>query len=46
MLQHLAIEEEELDDFAFKEEELTPKGGIKWMALTRVHNYLFLSSNH
>jgi hypothetical protein len=43
MLQRLGIEEEEFDDFVFKEEETTPKEGINWMALARVHNSIFFS---
>jgi hypothetical protein len=43
MLQRLGIDEEEIDDLVFEEEETAPKEGIKWMALARVHTSNFFS---
>jgi hypothetical protein len=43
MLRRLGIEEEEIDDLVFEEEEAAPKEGIKWMALARVHTAKFFS---
>ncbi|KAK1629311.1 hypothetical protein QYE76_003626 [Lolium multiflorum] len=37
MLNRLGIEDDELDDLVFEEEESAPKQGIKWMALAKVH---------
>jgi hypothetical protein len=37
LLNRLGIEEDEIDDLIFEEEETPPKEGIKWMALARVH---------
>lgn len=37
MLQCLGIEEDEIDDLVFEEDDAAPKVGIKWMALARVH---------
>ena len=37
MLQRLGIDEDEIDDLVFEEEDAAPKVGIKWMALARVH---------
>jgi hypothetical protein len=37
MLTRLGIEDDELDDLIFEEEESAPKQGIKWMALARIH---------
>jgi hypothetical protein len=31
------IEDDEIGDLIFEEEESAPKQGIKWMALARVH---------
>jgi hypothetical protein len=36
-LQCLGIEDDEIDDLVFEEEESVPKEGVKWMALVRVH---------
>jgi hypothetical protein len=33
----LGIEDDEIDDLVFEEEESAPKEGVKWMALVRVH---------
>jgi hypothetical protein len=43
MLQRLGIDEDEIDDLVFEEEESAPKEGIKWMALARVHTTNFFS---
>uniref|UniRef100_A0ACD6A4J7 Uncharacterized protein n=1 Tax=Avena sativa TaxID=4498 RepID=A0ACD6A4J7_AVESA len=37
MLLRLGIDDDEIDDLAFEEQEDAPKEGIKWMALARVH---------
>jgi hypothetical protein len=37
MLNRLGIEDDELDDLVFEEEESAPKQGMKWMALARVY---------
>jgi hypothetical protein len=37
LLHRLGIEDDEIDDLIFEEEESAPKQGIKWMALARVH---------
>jgi hypothetical protein len=37
MLNRFGIEDDELDDLVFEEEESAPKQGIKWMALAKVH---------
>jgi hypothetical protein len=37
MLQRLGIEEDELDDLVFEDEDSAPRQGIKWMALAKVH---------
>jgi hypothetical protein len=37
MMQRLGIEEDEIDDLVFEEEESAPKQGIKSMALAKVH---------
>jgi hypothetical protein len=42
MLLRLGIEEEEIDDLVFKEEESVPKE-VKWMALAKVHTTNFFS---
>jgi hypothetical protein len=44
LLQRLGIEEDELDDLVFEEEESAPKQGIKWMALAKVHTTNTFSS--
>ncbi|KAK1652385.1 hypothetical protein QYE76_070190 [Lolium multiflorum] len=36
MLNRLGIEDDELDDLVFEDEESAPKQGIKWMALAKV----------
>ncbi|KAK1694816.1 hypothetical protein QYE76_011513 [Lolium multiflorum] len=36
LLQHLGIDDDELDNLVFEEEESTPKQGLKWMALAKV----------
>jgi hypothetical protein len=41
MLNRLGIEEDEIDDLAF--EETLPKEGIKWMAISKVHNSNYFS---
>jgi hypothetical protein len=41
MLQRLGIEDDEIDDLVFKEDEAAPKEAIKWMALARVHTTNF-----
>jgi hypothetical protein len=43
MLQRLGIEEDEIDDLIFEEEEAAPKEGIKWLALAKVHTTNFFS---
>jgi hypothetical protein len=43
MLRRLGIDEEEIDDLVFEDEETAPKEGIKWMALARVHTANFFS---
>ncbi|KAK1649225.1 hypothetical protein QYE76_067030 [Lolium multiflorum] len=43
LLNRLGIEEDEIDDLIFEEEEAAPKEGIKWMALARVHTSNFFS---
>jgi hypothetical protein len=37
LLQRLGIDDDEIDDLIFEEEDIAPKQGIKWMALARVH---------
>jgi hypothetical protein len=37
LLQRIGIDEDELDDLVFEDEEAVPKQGIKWMALIKVH---------
>jgi hypothetical protein len=37
MLKRLGIEDDELDDLVFEEEDSPPIHGIKWMALAKVH---------
>jgi hypothetical protein len=37
LLLRLGLEEDELDDLVFEEEDSAPKQGIKWMALVKVH---------
>jgi hypothetical protein len=37
LLNRLGIEEDEIDNLIFEEEEEAPKEGIKWMALAKVH---------
>jgi hypothetical protein len=37
LLQRLGLDEEELDDLVFGEEEFAPKQGMKWMALLKIH---------
>ena len=37
MLLRLGLEEDEIDDFVFEEEESAPKLGMKWMTLAKVH---------
>jgi hypothetical protein len=43
MLQRLGIEDDEIDDLVFEEDEAAPKEAIKWMALARVHTTNFFS---
>jgi hypothetical protein len=43
MLQCLGIEDDEIDDLVFEEEEAALKEAIKWMALARVHTMNFFS---
>jgi hypothetical protein len=43
MLQRLGIDEGEIDDLIFEDEEEAPKEGIKWLALARVHTTNFFS---
>jgi hypothetical protein len=38
LLQRLGIDDDELDDLVFEDEESAPKQGIKWMALAKVHS--------
>jgi hypothetical protein len=42
MLLRLGIDEEEIDDLVFEEEESAPKE-VKWMALAKVHTTNFFS---
>jgi hypothetical protein len=37
MLMRLGIDEDEIDDLVFEDEEDVPKQGMKWTALARVH---------
>jgi hypothetical protein len=37
LLQRLDLDEEEINDLIFEEEETAPKQGLKWMALLKVH---------
>jgi hypothetical protein len=37
LLQRLDLDEEEINDLVFEEEETAPKQGLKWMALLKVH---------
>jgi hypothetical protein len=37
MLMRLGIDEDEIDDLVFEDEEDVLKQGMKWMALARVH---------
>jgi hypothetical protein len=39
----LGIDDDEIDDLIFEEEDTAPKQGIKWMALARVHTSNFFS---
>jgi hypothetical protein len=41
LLLRLGIEDNEIDDPIFEEEESALKQGIKWMALARVHTEFF-----
>jgi hypothetical protein len=41
LLQRLGIEDDEIDDLIFEDEETAPKEGIKWLALARVHTTNF-----
>ena len=43
LLKHLGIEEDEIDDLVFEDEETAPKEAMKWMALARVHTLNFFS---
>jgi hypothetical protein len=43
MLQRLGIEDDEIDDLVFEEEEEVPKEGLKWFALARVHTENYFS---
>jgi hypothetical protein len=43
MLLRLGIDEDEIDDLIFEDEEEAPKKGIKWLALARVHTTNFFS---
>jgi hypothetical protein len=43
LLNRLGIEDDEIDDLVFEEEESAPKEGIKWMALVRVHTSNYFS---
>jgi hypothetical protein len=43
MLQCLGIDDEEINDLIFEDEETAPKQGIKWMALARVHTTNIIS---
>jgi hypothetical protein len=43
LLQRLGIEDDEIDDLIFEEEETAPKEGIKWLALARVHTANYFS---
>jgi hypothetical protein len=43
MLQRLGIDEDELDDLVFEDEEEAPKEGLKWFALARVHTENYFS---
>jgi hypothetical protein len=43
MLQRLGIDEDELDDLVFEDEEEAPKEGLKWLALARVHTENYFS---
>ena len=37
MLKRLGIDEDEIDDLVFEEENAAPKEAIKWMTLARIH---------
>jgi hypothetical protein len=43
MIQRLGIEDDEFDDLVFEDEEDTPKEGIKWMSLAKVHTANYFS---
>jgi hypothetical protein len=43
MLQRLGIDDNEIDDLIFEEEEAAPKQGMKWTALARVHTSNYFS---
>jgi hypothetical protein len=43
MLLRLGIEDDEIDDLVFEEDEASPKEAIKWMALAKVHTTNFFS---
>jgi hypothetical protein len=40
----LGIEDDEIDDLVFEDEADAPVGGIKWMALVKVHTMNYFSS--
>jgi hypothetical protein len=44
LLQRLGIEDDEIDDLVFEDEEDAPVGGIKWMALVKVHTMNYFSA--
>jgi hypothetical protein len=43
LLQRLGIEEDEIDDLIFEEEDSVPKEGMKWLALAKVHTSNYFS---
>jgi hypothetical protein len=44
LLLRLGIEDDEINDLVFEDEEDAPVGGIKWMALVKVHTMNYFSA--
>jgi hypothetical protein len=42
-LMRLGIKDDKIDDLVFEDEEDTPKEGIKWMSLAKVHTANYFS---
>jgi hypothetical protein len=43
LLQRLGIDDDEIDDLVFEDQEDVPREGIKWMALVKLHTVNFFS---